>query len=215
MNNVLAWNAGDSTVTIAGLSAVDEITCFEFDGITVTLNGAAAETFGDLTVGGGSARRIIWNGKVNGVERDCVLIVDTFGSGKLRGAWLIFGDEQNHLTYYPDASKLTAQSTGSIDDDAAAISLTFVDRNAALKPRTFTFMEKYSLLSLGSAFDHVTINAHDDVYLSRSQGTIISGVIKGGSSARIDCGQWAFDNEHSFVIETADNAVHFYKGGGL
>lgn len=169
MKHNLILNGGGGSVTIEGLSGIDGITDARFDGITVTLNGAAVDSFGDVTIGGGSARRIIWNGRVDGVERSSVLIVDTFAGGKIRGAWLIFGDEQNVLTYYTDPAKLTADSTASVVDDAAAISLTFVDRASALNPRTFTFMQNYSLLSLGSAFDHVTIDsANHDVYVART-----------------------------------------------
>ena len=216
---------GASPVEIVGLSEIDGIKSAAFDGITVTLIGAAVDNFGDLTVKGGSAdngigvRRIIWKGKVEGVERQTVLIVDNVKTGKLRGGWLIFGDAENCLTYYTDSSKLTAKSTGEIKDESAAINLQFVDKKTALTPRTFTFMEKYSMLSLGSAFNHVTITAsnHNDIYLSRTvnQVTKINGVIKRGTTAQIDDNNWKFSDEKSFAVETDEDVVKFYDGGSL
>lgn len=224
MSNELTIGGGESAVVISGLSGVDEVTEAAFDGITVTLTGAAVDNFSELLVLGGAAdqkngvRRIIWNGKVDGVERSTVLIVD-LSNGSLRGGWLLFGEAQNALTYYPDSSKLTADSTGSIEDDDAAIMLHFVDKKTALTPRTFTFMEKYSLLSLGSSFDHVTIDAgnRSDVYLSRSleNSTKISGVIKRGSKASADGGEWKFSDPASFAVETENNAVKFFNGRNL
>ena len=221
MKSTITVGGGETAVTINGLNGIEGITEAAFDGITVTLTGAEVDNFSDLVITGGAAdnkngvRRIIWKGKVDGVERNTVLIVDTFGSGALRGGWLIFGDEENYLTYYTDSSKLTANSTGSVDDDSAEITLHFVDKKTALTPRTFTFMEKYNLLSLGSSFDNVTISANNDVYLSRSQGKIISGVIKGKSKAQIDNNQWTFENNDSFVVDTTDNVVKFYNGRNL
>ncbi len=207
-------------VTISGLSETDGITESAFDGITVTLTGAAVENFSDLVVtsGGGEsiARRIIWNGKVDGVMRNTVLIVDNAAGGKLKGGWLIFGEKQNRLTYYKDSSKLTAKSTGSIQDEAAEISLQFVDRETALRPRTFTFMEKYSLLSLGSYFDNATIESslHRDIYISRTleDSSKLNGVIRRGDVVIKDGGDWKFNDADSFVAETANNRVKFYSG---
>lgn len=216
----LTLSGGQSDVTINGLNKTDSITQATFDGITVTLTGAEINNLDDLQISGGAAegkigvRRIIWNGKIDGIDRNAVLIIDNVTSGKVRGVWLIFGEKENRLTYYTEPARLSAASTGDVIDDKAAISLQFVDKKTALTPRTFTFMEKHSLLSLGSAFDHVTISAHDDIYLSRSNGKIISGVIKGNSKAQIDGGQWSFDDKNSFVIETAD-AVKIYNGGCL
>ena len=217
MQNMITVGGGETAVSINGLSGTEGITEAAFDGITVTLTGAEVDNFSNLVITGGAAdnrngvRRIIWKGKVDGVERNTVLIVDTFGNGALRGGWLIFGDEENYLTYYTDSSKLTAESTGSVNDESAQITLHFTDKKTALTPRTFTFMEKYNLLSLGSSFDHVTISAHDDVYLSRSSGRIISGVIKSNSMAQVDDSQWSFENGDSFVVETNDNVVKFYQ----
>lgn len=221
MSEILTVSGGKSDVTISGLADVESIAEAAFDGITLTLTGAAVDNFGDITVSGGAdngkigVRRIIWDGKVDGVERNTVLIVDNVNTGTLRGGWLIFGNEENCLTYYTEPARLTADSTGEISDEAAAITLQFVDKKTALTPRTFTFMEKYSMLSLGSSFDHVTISAHDDVYISRSSGNIVSGVIKGNSKAKIDGGQWTFENKKSFVVETANNVVKIYDGSCL
>ena len=230
MKSTITVGGGESAVTINGLNGIEGITEAAFDGITVTLTGAAVDNFSDLNITGGMAdnkngvRRIIWNGKVDGIDRNTVLIVD-LNNGNLRGGWLIFGDEENCLTYYTDSSKLTADSTGSVDDDSAEINLQFVDKKTALTPRTFTFMEKYNLLSLGSAFDHVTITARDDVYISRSglmqnakfkmQNSIVSGVIKGKSKAKVDDGNWSFENNDSFVVDTTDSVVKFYDGSCL
>lgn len=220
MSENLVLSGGKSEVTISGLNETDSITEAAFDGITVTLTGAAIDNLGDLQISGGEAdgkigvRRILWKGKVDGIDRNAVLIVDTVKTGKLRGVWLIFGEKENSLTYYTEPARLTADSTGDVTDDKAAISLQFVDKKTALTPRTFTFMEKHSLLSLGSSFDHVTITAHDDIYLSRSSGKIISGVIKGGSKAKVDGGHWSFEDKNSFVVETSD-AVKIYDGSCL
>lgn len=221
MSEILTVGGGKSDVTISGLESVDSITEATFDGITLTLTGAEVDNFGDLTVKGGAAeneigvRRIIWNGKVDGVERNTVLIVDNVSSGTLRGGWLIFGNEENYLTYYTEPAKITAESSGEITEDAAAINLQFTDKKTALTPRTFTFMEKYSMLSLGSSFDNVTISAHNDIYLSRSNGKIISGVIKGNSKAQINGGQWTFENKNSFVVETENEIVKIYGGSDI
>lgn len=218
MSNFITLSGSASSVTITGLKNTETITDAAYDGITVTLSGAEVDNFNDLTATGGAAdgkngvRRVIWSGKVDGVERNTVLIVD-LNSGKLRGGWLIFGDEENQLTYYTEPARLTADSTGEITDEKAAVNLQFVDKKTALTPRTFTFMEKYSLLSLGSSFDHVTIAAHDDIYLSCSKGNkIISGVIKGNSKASVDDGQWHFENKNSFAVETSNDVVKFYNG---
>ena len=197
MKSTITLAGGESVVTISGLNDVEGITEAAFDGITVTLTGAAVDNVNDLVLSGSNARRIIWKGKIDGVERDNVLIVDTL-TGAIKGSWLV---DDSILTYF--------------DHDDPKVTLQFVDKKTALTPRTFTFMEKYNLLSLGSAFDHVTITAHDDVYLSRSQGNIISGVIKGKSKAKIDNSQWTFDNGDSFVAETTDNVVKFYNGRNL
>ena len=221
MSEILTVSGGKSDVTVRGLDNVDSITEAAFDGITLTLTGAEVDNFGNLTVTGGAAdgkigvRRIIWNGKVNGVARNTVLIVDNVSTGTLRGGWLIFGAEENCLTYYTEPARLTADSTGEISDDSAAISLKFVDKKTALTPRTFTFVEKYSMLSLGSSFDNVTISACKDIYLSRSTGKIISGVIKGNSTAQVNGGQWTFEDKNSFVVETANDVVKIYDGRGL
>ena len=104
MNEILTVSGGKSDVTVRGLDNVDSITEAAFDGITLTLAGAEVDNFGNLTVTGGAAdgkigvRRIIWEGKVNGVERNTVLIVDNVSTGTLRGGWLIFGAEENCLT---------------------------------------------------------------------------------------------------------------------
>ena len=185
----------------------------------ITLSGSAS----DVTITDGAAdgkigvRRIIWDGKVDDVERNTVLIVDNVNGGTLRGGWLIFGEEENHLTYYTDSAKLTAHSSGSIDDETAEISLQFVDKQTALTPRTFTFMEKYSLLSLGSSFDHVTIEAslRNDIYVSRTlkDSTKLNGVIKRGSKAKIDNNAWQFEDDNSFVAAAAKNNVPIFAPG--
>lgn len=216
----LTLSGGKSDVTISGLSKTDSITQAAFDGITVTLHGAEINNLDDLKISGGEAegkigvRRILWQGKIDGIDRNAVIIIDTVTSGKVRGVWLIHGAQENQLTFYTEPARLTADSTGDVQDDKAAISLQFVDKKTALTPRTFTFMEKHSLLSLGSSFDHVTITAHDDIYLSRSSGKIISGVIKGGSKAKVDGGHWSFEDKNSFVVETSD-AVKIYDGSCL
>ena len=216
----LTLSGGKSDVTISGLSKTDSITQAAFDGITVTLHGAEINNLDDLKISGGEAegkigvRRILWQGKIDGIDRNAVIIIDTVTSGKVRGVWLIHGSQENQLTFYTEPARLTADSTGDVQDDKAAISLQFVDKKTALTPRTFTFMEKHSLLSLGSSFDHVTITAHDDIYLSRSSGKIISGVIKGGSKAKVDGGHWSFEDKNSFVVETSD-AVKIYDGSCL
>lgn len=216
----LTLSGGKSDVTISGLSKTDSITQAAFDGITVTLHGAEINNLDDLKISGGEAegkigvRRILWQGKIDGIDRNAVIIIDTVTSGKVRGVWLIHGAQENQLTFYTEPARLTADSTGDVQDDKAAISLQFVDKKTALTPRTFTFMEKHSLLSLGSSFDHVTITAHDDIYLSCSSGKIISGVIKGGSKAKVDGGHWSFEDKNSFVVETSD-AVKIYDGSCL
>ena len=222
MSENLVLSGGKSEVTISGLGETDSITEAAFDGITVTLTGAAIDNLSNLQVSGGEAdgkigvRRILWKGKIDGIDRNAVLIVDTVKSGKLRGVWLIFGEQENSLTYYTEPARLTADSTGDVINDNAAVSLQFVDNKTALTPRTFTFMEKYSLLSLGSSFDHVTISAHKDIYVSRSSGNkIVSGVIKGNSKAQVDDGQWSFENKNSFIVETSNDNVKFYKGSYL
>ena len=221
MNNFITISGSESDVTITGLKNSQNVTQAAFDGITVTLSGAEVDNFNDLKVSGGAAdgkigvRRIIWSGKVDGVNRNTVLIVD-LNKGTLRGGWLLFGAEENRLTYYTEPARLTADSTGEISDEKAAVSLQFVDKKTALTPRTFTFMEKYSLLSLGSSFDNVTIAAHDDIYVSCSKGDkIISGVIKGNSKASVDDGQWHFEDKNSFIVETSNDIVKFYDGSCL
>ena len=193
MQNIITLGGGESAVTISGLSNTANIRQAAFDGITVTLSGAEVDNFGDLVLSGG-ARRIIWSGKAGGIERESVLIVDTL-SGSIKGSWVI---DDGELTYF--------------DEEEPKITLQFVDKETALKPRTFTYMAEHKLLSLGSAFDHVTISAHDDVYLSRSSGRIISGVIKGSSKAQVDGGVWSFENDDSFAVETTEGAVKFYDG---
>ena len=225
MNKFITLSGSASDVTIAGLKDTANVTQAVFDGVTVTLSGAEVNNFSDLTITGGAAdgkigvRRIIWDGKVDDVERNTVLIVDNVNGGTLRGGWLIFGEEENHLTYYTDSAKLTAHSSGSIDDETAEISLQFVDKQTALTPRTFTFMEKYSLLSLGSSFDHVTIEAslRNDIYVSRTlkDSTKLNGVIKCGSKARVDNNTWQFEDNNSFVVETSEAGIKFYDGSDV
>lgn len=204
-----------SAVIVEGLIDVKDVES-SYDGITIKLKNAEVKNIADLKVEG-SARRIIWNGKVDGVQRNLVLIIDTT-NGKINGGWLIFGDKENCLTYYTDLSKLRSEATGSVDDESAKINLQFVDKKSALTPRTFTFIANHSLLSLGSSFDHVTISsAEDDIYLSRSLITSsqISGVIKNKSVVKIDNGKWKFDDNKSFVVETSDSEVKIYDGGCL
>ena len=94
---------GQSDVTINGLNKTDSITQSTFDGITVTLTGAEINNLDDLQISGGAAegkigvRRIIWNGKIDGIDRNAVLIIDNVTSGKVRGVWLIFGEKENRL----------------------------------------------------------------------------------------------------------------------
>ena len=213
---------GESLVTITGLTNVDSITEAKFNGITAVLTGAEVKNFSDLVVTGGAVdgencvRRVIWNGKVDDIERSTVLIVDTYETGKLKGGWLIFGEEQNHLTYYNESSKLTADSTGEIDDDSAEISIHFPTKEAALKQRTFTFFEKYDLVSLGASAEYVTINGslHKDVYISRTVDgvTAFNGVIKQGATAVKNGDDWSFDDNESFIVATKDGAIKFFGG---
>lgn len=202
-------------VEIEGLSKVEDINTKAYDGITVTLQGAVAENLKEIKVRGGATeknplgvRRIIWKGEISGVNRSAVLIVNT-DNGFLRGSWLFNGTEENVMSYYTEVSEMG-------EEDKAEITMTFESKEAALKPRTFTFMEKYSLLSLGSSFDHVTVEAgkQKDIYISRTneETSKINGVIKNKTKAQINNGNWKFDSNESFIVETKNNAIKFYNG---
>lgn len=203
---------GENSVQVAGLKSFDENTFSEFDGISLTLKGCSVEKFSDLTITGGAnnVRRTIWQGEVDGVERDAVLIVDNDGDGTLKGGWLVLGNEKNVLTYYTDASKISAESNGSVDEDSAAISLQFIDQKSALIPRRFTFIEKTSagdgaILSIGSAFDNVTISAgnSNQIYFSRTAEGLskLNGVLQPLATAKVNSENWTFSDEDSFIVE--------------
>ena len=149
-----------------------------------------------------NVRRVIWSGGSGGVQREAVLIVDNDGDGTLKGGWLILGNEQNILTYYTDAAKISAE-------EDAAITLQFPDKKSALTPRRFTFIEKTStgdgaILSIGASFDDVTISAGatNPIYLSRTvNGSKLNGVLQPKSTAKVNSEQWQFDDADSFIVE--------------
>lgn len=120
----------ENAVTIAGLKSVDAEKFFAFDGITATLTGGAVENFSNLTIMGGAnnVRRVIWQGEVDGVRRAAVLIVNNDGDVTLKGGWLILSNEQNVLTYYIDAAKISAESAGNVEEDAGAIIMQFPEK---------------------------------------------------------------------------------------
>ncbi len=195
---------GENAVTVAGLKSVDADNFSAFDGITLTLKGGAVDNFSDLTITGGAnnVRRVIWQGETGGVNRNAVLIVNNDGDGTLKGGWLILGNEQNVLTYYTDAAKISAE-------EDAAITLQFPDKKSALTPRRFTFIEKTSagdgaILSIGAAFDNVTISAgaSNPVYLSRTvNGSKLNGVLQPLATAKVNSEQWKFNDADSFIVE--------------
>ncbi len=195
---------GENAVTVAGLKSVDADNFSAFDGITLTLKGGAVDNFSDLTITGGAnnVRRVIWQGETGGVNRNAVLIVNNDGDGTLKGGWLILGNEQNVLTYYTDAAKISAE-------EDAAITLQFPDKKSALTPRRFTFIEKTSagdgaILSIGAAFDNVTISAgaSNPVYLSRTvNGSKLNGVLQPLATAQVNLEKWCFSDKDSFVVE--------------
>ena len=169
------------------------------------LFGGAVENFSDLTITGGAnnVRRVIWQGEAGGVNRNAVLIVDNDGDGTLKGGWLILGNEQNVLTYYTDAAKISTE-------EDAAITLQFPDKKSALTPRRFTFIEKTSagdgaILSIGAAFDDVTITAGaaNPVYFSRTIDGVpkLNGVLQPLATAQVNSEKWNFDDADSFIIE--------------
>ena len=186
---------GEKAVKVAGLKSVGSEKFSAFDGITLTLEGGAVENFSDLTITGGAnnVRRVIWSGEVDGGQRNAVLIVDNDGDGTLKGGWLILGNEQNVLTYYTDAAKISAE------EDAAI----------ALTPRRFTFIEKTSagdgaILSIGAAFDDVTISAGatNPIYLSRTvNGSKLNGVLQPLATAQVNSEKWSFNDADSFIVE--------------
>ncbi|MBQ6297070.1 MAG: hypothetical protein IJK81_05180 [Selenomonadaceae bacterium] len=200
----LIVGSGEKAVKVAGLKSVDAENFSAFDGITLTLEGGAVENFSDLTITGGAnnVRRVIWQGEVDGVQRNAVLIVDNDGDGTLKGGWLILGNEQNVLTYYTDAAKI------SVEEDAA-ITLQFPNKKAALTPRRFTFIEKTSagdgaILSIGAAFDDVTISAGatNPIYLSRTvNGSKLNGVLQPLATAQVNSEKWSFNDADSFIVE--------------
>ena len=195
---------GEKAVKVAGLKSVGSEKFSAFDGITLTLEGGAVENFSDLTITGGAnnVRRVIWSGEVDGGQRNAVLIVDNDGDGTLKGGWLILGNEQNVLTYYTDAAKISAE-------EDAAITLQFPNKEAALTPRRFTFIEKTSagdgaILSIGAAFDDVTISAGatNPIYLSRTvNGSKLNGVLKPLATAQVNSEKWSFNDADSFIVE--------------
>ena len=195
---------GGKAVKVAGLKSVGSENFSAFDGITLTLEGGAVENFSDLTITGGAnnVRRVIWSGEIDGVQRNAVLIVDNDGDGTLKGGWLILGNEQNVLTYYTDAAKI------SVEEDAA-ITLQFPNKKAALTPRRFTFIEKTSagdgaILSIGAAFDDVTISAGatNPISLSRTvNGSKLNGVLKPLATAQVNSEKWSFNDADSFIVE--------------
>jgi len=197
--------AGEAAVKVAGLKKIADKKA-TFDGITLILFGGAVENFSDLTITGGAnnVRRVIWQGEAGGVQRNAVLIVDNDGDGTLKGGWLILGNEQNVLTYYTDAAKI------SVEEDAA-ITLQFPDKKAALTPRRFTFIEKTStgdgaILSIGAAFDDVTISAgaSNPVYFSRTaNGSTLNGVLQPKATAKVNSEQWQFNDADSFIVDGA------------
>ena len=200
----LIVGSGESAVKVAGLKSVDADNFSAFDGITLTLKGGAADNFSDLTITGGAnnVRRVIWSGEVDGVQRNAVLIVDNDGDGTLKGGWLILGNEQNVLTYYTDAAKISAE-------EDAAIIMQFPDKKSALTPRRFTFIEKTStgdgaILSIGAAFEDVTITAgaSNPVYLSRTvNGSKLNGVLQPLATAQVNSEKWSFNDADSFIVE--------------
>ena len=191
-----------SEVKVTGLKSVGADNFSAFDGITLTLKACAVENFSDLRITGGNVRRIIWSGSVADVEREAVLIVDNDGDGTLKGGWLILGNEQNVLTYYTDAAKISSQ-------EDAAITMQFPDKKAALTPRRFTFIEKTSagdgaILSIGAAFDNVTISAgkSNRIYLSRTvNGSTLNGVLQPKATAQVNSEKWNFDDADSFIVD--------------
>lgn len=208
----LTVGSGEKAVKVAGLKSSDENIFSSFDGITLTLKGCAVEKFSDLTITGGAnnVRRTIWQGEVDGVQRDAVLIVDNDGDGTLKGGWLVLGNEKNVLTYYTDAAKISAESKGTVTENSAAISLQFPDQKSALIPRRFTFIEKTStgdgaILSIGSAFDNVTISAgsSNKIYFSRTTDgdSKLNGVLQPLSTAKVNSEKWTFNDEDSFIVE--------------
>lgn len=152
-----------------------------------------------------TVRRVIWQGEAGGVNRNAVLIVDNDGNGTLKGGWLILGNEQNVLTYYTDAAKISAE-------EDAAIIMQFPDKKSALTPRRFTFIEKTSagdgaILSIGAAFDDVTISAgaSNPVYLSRTvNGSKLNGVLQPLATAQVNSEKWRFNDTDSFVVEDGE-----------
>ena len=195
--------AGEVAVKVVGLKKIADKKA-TFDGITLTLEGGAVENFSDLTITGGAnnVRRVIWQGEAGGVNRNAVLIVDNDGDGTLKGGWLILGNEQNVLTYYTDAAKISTE-------EDAAITLQFPDKKSALTPRRFTFIEKTStgdgaILSIGTAFDDVTISAgaSNPVYLSRTvNGSKLNGVLQPLATAKVNSEQWSFNDADSFIVD--------------
>lgn len=195
---------GEKAVTVAGLKSVGSEKFSAFDGITLTLKGGEVENFSDLTITGGAnnVRRVIWSGEVDSVQRNAVLIVDNDGDGTLKGGWLILGNEQNVLTYYTDAAKISGE-------EDAAITLQFPNKKAALTPRRFTFIEKTSagdgaILSIGAAFDDVTISAGatNPIYLSRTvNGSKLNGVLQPLATAQVNSEKWSFNDADSFIVE--------------
>ena len=181
----LIVGSGEKAVKVAGLKSVGTENFSAFDGITLTLKGGAVDNF-----------------QAGGVQREAVLIVDNDGDGTLKGGWLILGNEQNVLTYYTDAAKI------SVEEDAA-ITLQFPDKKSALTPRRFTFIEKTSagdgaILSIGAAFDDVTITAgaSNPVYFSRTaNGSKLNGVLQPLATAKVNSEQWNFDDADSFIVE--------------
>lgn len=195
---------GEAAVKVVGLKKIADKKA-TFDGITLMLFGGAVENFSDLTITGGAnnVRRVIWQGEAGGVNRNAVLIVDNEGDGTLKGGWLILGNEQNVLTYYTDAAKISAE-------EDAAITLQFPDKKAALTPRRFTFIEKTSagdgaILSIGAAFDAVTISAgaSNPIYLSRTIEGVskLNGVLQPKATAKVNSEQWHFDDADSYIVE--------------
>lgn len=196
--------AGEVTVRVVGLKKIADKKA-TFDGITLMLEGGAVDNFSDLTITGGAnnVRRVIWQGELGGVNRNAVLIVDNDGDGTLKGGWLILGNEQNVLTYYTDAAKISTE-------EDAAITLQFPDKKSALTPRRFTFIEKTStgdgaILSIGAAFDDVTISAgaSNPVYISRTAGDVskLNGVLQPLATAKVNSEQWNFDDADSFIVD--------------
>lgn len=189
---------GEAAVKVAGLKKIADKKA-TFDGITLMLFGGAVDNFSDLTITGGAnnVRRVIWQGEAGGVNRNAVLIVKNDGDGTLKGGWLILGNEQNVLTYYTDAAKISA-------GEDAAITLQFPDRKAALTPRRFTFIND-GILSIGAAFDDVTITAGNSnpIQLSRTMDGVstLKGVLQPCATAKVNSGKWIFDDANSFIKE--------------